>query len=188
MSDGRPRITGGALRGRALAVPPGDTVRPMRSRVRQSLFNILGDRVRGARVLDVFAGSGAIACEALSRGAREAVAIETSPLVLITLRHNIKELALGVQLTVLETNAYEYRPEEPFDGIFLDPPFPDYESEERSPWALLASLAQSGLAEGGWIGMEMPRGEEVREIEGLELMTSRSYGDTALALWEKNTP
>ncbi|MEE8141884.1 MAG: 16S rRNA (guanine(966)-N(2))-methyltransferase RsmD, partial [Planctomycetota bacterium] len=156
-APGKVRIIAGVLKGRGLQVPRGRAVRPMRSRIRESLFSILGDRVLGACFLDVFAGSGAIGLEAISRGARHAVLVESDPQVLEILKHNVAALNVDASVQVSAFDIYQ-RPLpkwDPFQILFLDPPFANYDQEERDPWQLAFRLAGDELlSPGATIGLE----------------------------------
>ncbi len=183
------RVTGGVLRGRKIVVPSGLAVRPMRSRIRQALFQILGDRVRGARVADLFAGSGALGIESLSRGARVAVFVERDRGVLGVLERNLSELGLGARAHRVAADAYRHRlrTEEPFHCIFLDPPFQEYDEGEDRVWTLAAELAQGpALAPEGWLCIELPsRVPPPEPAGGVTLYELRTYGDTALLFWRR---
>lgn len=118
------RIIGGQCRGRRLKTPAGRGVRPTADRVRETLFNWLALRLPGARVLDLFAGSGALGLEALSRGAREAVLVERDLRHLVVLQENVGRCALpGVVVKAMDAMAYLKGPATPFDIVFLDPPY-----------------------------------------------------------------
>lgn len=121
---GQLRLVGGAWRSRRLRVPAGPDLRPTPDRVRETLFNWLGPRVAGSRVLDLFAGSGALGLEALSRGAAEAVFVDTSRTAVRALEANI-ELLGATSATVLRMDARRYlaRGGEAFDLVFVDPPY-----------------------------------------------------------------
>lgn len=119
------RLIGGRWGGRKIRFPDGEGLRPTPSRVRETLFNWLMHDVRDARVLDLFAGSGALAFEALSRGAREAVLVDRSATVCTHLSRELGALA-GAQARVVRRDAQAFlqaRPDAPFDIVFLDPPF-----------------------------------------------------------------
>ncbi len=182
------RISGGALRGRRVAVLPGTKTRPMRSRVREALFSILGD-LTGARVLDLFSGSGAIAIEALSRGAREAVLVENDPAVVALLRSNLTTLGLTARTRLEVIDAYATMPtrDGTFLFVFLDPPFRYFSREDRNPFDLATRLATSHLlAPGGWIGLECPSRHEPQDPPAtLTVEVARQYGDTTLILWRR---
>jgi 16S rRNA (guanine966-N2)-methyltransferase len=120
------RIIGGTWGGRRLVAPPGDATRPTGDRVREALFSILGDRVAGARVLDLFAGSGALGLEALSRGAAEATLVDSAPAAVAALRANVE--ALGAEAHVIAGDVAAFlRSAADADGhydlVFLDPPY-----------------------------------------------------------------
>ncbi len=124
-APGRLRIVAGIWRSRLLDVADVPGLRPTSERIRETLFNWLAPRIEGARCLDLFAGTGALGLEALSRGAREAVFVERSPLAAEVLRRNIAELGAG-NATVVTADALAWLDsglEGEFDVVFLDPPF-----------------------------------------------------------------
>src|SRR5690606_30538026 len=130
------RIIAGSARGFPLVGPKGRTTRPALDSLRESIFAILGARVEGARVLDLFAGVGAFGLEALSRGARSATFVEQDRAALEALERNIAALHFGVRSRVsrgdalLVPRASEVGPDEPFDLLFVDPPFALFTSED----------------------------------------------------------
>ena len=118
------RIVGGRWRGRRLAIPPGTEVRPTPDRVRETLFNWLAPSLPGARCLDLFAGTGALGLEALSRGAAETTFVERDAVLVRALDERIGVLA--AQARVFHGNALEFlssRPQRRFDVVFMDPPY-----------------------------------------------------------------
>jgi 16S rRNA (guanine966-N2)-methyltransferase len=142
------RIVGGRLGGRTLAGPKSQAIRPTSDRLRESLFNILahgrGDPVAGARVLDLFAGTGALGLEAMSRGARFALFIDDGAEARALLRQNVEALGLGGVTRIFRRDATKLgaaHPVEPFSLAFLDPPY------RRG----LAERALGSLAAGGWL-------------------------------------
>jgi 16S rRNA (guanine966-N2)-methyltransferase len=142
------RIVGGRLGGRTLAGPKSQAIRPTSDRLRESLFNILahghGDPVTGARVLDLFAGTGALGLEAMSRGARFALFIDDGAEARALLRQNVEALGLGGVTRIFRRDATKLgaaHPVEPFSLAFLDPPY------RRG----LAERALGSLAAGGWL-------------------------------------
>ncbi len=146
------RIVGGACRGRRLHFPDGRGLRPTADRVRETLFNWLQGEVRGARVLDLFAGSGALGLEALSRGAASAVFVERARPAAEQLRENLHLLDLQARSEVVSGDARRFleRADEPFELVFIDPPFAD---------RLLGEVAQvlearGLLSAGAWIYLE----------------------------------
>ncbi|MBW2316093.1 MAG: 16S rRNA (guanine(966)-N(2))-methyltransferase RsmD [Deltaproteobacteria bacterium] len=178
------RVTGGRLGGRRLRVPRGDRVRPTADRVRESLFaHIAHTRdLEGLRVLDAFAGTGALGVEALSRGAAEAVFIEQAAPVLAVLRENLASLELEGVTRVLRSDAPAALRRlagagERFDLVFLDPPY-GYESLAEA-LGLVAGL----LAEGGEAWLESARQDPLPSPSGLAILDARPYGDTQLTRW-----
>jgi 16S rRNA (guanine966-N2)-methyltransferase len=145
------RVIAGSAKGTRLgAVPPG--ARPVSDRAREGLFSSLGGRVAGAIVLDLFAGTGALGVEALSRGAEHAVFVDRSGRAAAAIRDNLERTRLDERAVVqgVETEAFlsrPGRPEGPFDLVFLDPP---YDIEAAQLERVMAALAAGWLAEEGW--------------------------------------
>jgi 16S rRNA (guanine966-N2)-methyltransferase len=142
------RIVGGRLRGRALAAPKSQAIRPTADRLRESLFNILihahGDPVTGARVLDLFAGTGALGLEAMSRGAAFALFVDDGAEARALVRQNVEALGLAAATRIFRRDATKLgpaHPVEPFSLAFLDPPY-------RKG---LAEKALASAREGGWL-------------------------------------
>lgn len=177
------RVVAGRLGGRRLRAVPGSATRPTSDRVREALFSILGDRVSDARVLDLFAGTGALAIEALSRGAAAAVLVEQSPRAVAVIRANLKALDLERVATVRRTKAEAYlrtQRDGPFDLVFLDPP---YVIGVGMLAGLLARLERGALAPGAVVACETAaRAEPPPWPAGLRPDDPRRYGDTALHL------
>ena len=176
-----PIIQGGRLRGTRLAVAAGRVTRPTRSRVREALFNVLADRLADARVLDLYAGSGALGLEALSRGAAHATFVERDPRALACLRANIAACRLSPeQFTLLVTDAQACVPPAGavIDLALLDPPF-----ALRDPIAP-ALLRPGALAADGLLVLEQP-GERVAPLRAgaLVLRESRPYGTSSLWIY-----
>ena len=177
------RVTGGELTGRTLRVPRGE-VRPTADRVREALFSMLAHRsaLAAARVLDLFAGSGALGIEALSRGAASALFVEKSRNVAITLGENLSALELLGRARVLQRDAAVALRElahgrERFDLCFIDPP---YASALAAP--VLASLAASGvLSSRAVLVAESDRRHAPGPIAGLEFAFERRFGDTQIS-------
>lgn len=177
----KPRIIAGEAGGRRLAVPPGDGVRPTSDRVKESVFSALGPaRLLGARVLDLYAGSGALALEALSRGAAEALLVERDPAAARAIRVNIETLGfedravlrLGSVPVVLGGPG----PVDPFDLALLDPPYGTPESEVE---ATVARLVEAWLAPDATVVVE--RGADSPPFgwpAGWGSTWERCYGDT----------
>ena len=173
------RVVGGRLRGRALASPKSKAIRPTADRLRESLFNILvhsfGDPVTGARVLDLFAGTGALGIEALSRGAAFALFVDEGAEARALLRENVAALGLGGSSRIFRRDATKLGPAHPvapFSLIFLDPPYGEGLGEAALP----------RLADGGWLAAEavavLERGvDDAQTIPaGFELLDARRWG------------
>jgi 16S rRNA (guanine966-N2)-methyltransferase len=178
------RVIAGRLGGRRLRAVPGAATRPTSDRVREALFAILGDRVEDARVLDLFAGTGALAIEALSRGARSAVLVEQAPAAVAVIRANLADLGLEQVATVRRTRAEVWLRSPgggPFDLAFLDPP---YALPVGTLAGLLAALARGALATGATVVVEATSGAEPPPWPpGLDADgPARRYGDTTLHL------
>lgn len=148
----RVRIIGGAWRRRVIRFPAAEGLRPTPDRVRETLFNWLGQELTGKRCLDLYAGSGALTLEALSRGAALAVAVDRSRVLIDALRATGAVLgASGLEAWVGDAQAFLGKERREFDVVFLDPPF----REDPWPWLLPACAAR--VAEGGFVYAEAPR-------------------------------
>ena len=174
------RVTGGVLVGRRLSVPKGDAVRPSADRVRESIFATLGP-LQGARVLDLYAGSGALGIEALSRGAADAVFVERAAGALETLRRNLAELELRDRSRVVRSDARAAirrlgRRGECYQLILMDPPYTTGEAEP----AMVAVVEARILSPGGALVLESSRRHPPGDVAGLEKLDERRYGDTVM--------
>jgi len=147
----RVRIIGGQCRGRVLRFPAAPGLRPTPDRVRETLFNWLGQDLTGRTTLELYAGTGALSLEALSRGARLAVAVERNPRLVEALQANAGTLGLaGMEAHRAEALAYLSRERRVFDVIFLDPPYAD------EPWASLMPSCIGRLSPTGVVYAEAP--------------------------------
>ena len=179
-----PVITGGRLRGTRLCVPEGHGTRPIRSRVREALFSIVGAVLPDARVLDLYAGSGAMGLEALSRGAAHATFVERDPRALACLRRNLAACRLTpAQHALLVADAQALQPLAPFDLVLADPPF-----ALRDPLSP-AVLRAGALAPGGLLVLEQPS-ERVAPLAlgELALREARAYGRSTLWIYAAARP
>ena len=148
----RVRIIGGAWRGRIVRFPPAADLRPTPDRVRETLFNWLGQELTGKRCLDLYAGTGALTLEAASRGAALAVAVDRSRTLIGALRATGQAFgAAALETHCGEARAFLARERREFDVIFLDPPFRD------DPWAWLLPACAERLAPGGRVYAEAAR-------------------------------
>ena len=170
------RVIAGEYRGRTLATPRGLATRPTADRVREALFSILGP-VEGLDVLDLFAGSGALGIEALSRGAGEAVFVDTDQRAIDAIKHNLD--AIGAQARVHRRDALAYlraASDGPFDLVFLDPPYSSA-SELAAP---LSELLPAVLSKDPRIVSESDKRTPLELT--LPLIDERVYGDTRIAI------
>jgi len=169
------RVVAGELRGRRLAAPRGARTRPTADRVREALFSMLGD-VSGARVLDLYAGSGALGIEALSRGAESAVFVERDPRAAAVIERNLT--SLGLEQEVLRQDVVRFLARSPgtFDLVFCDPPY-DAASRLAGP---LAEHLPALTSEDARIVTESDKRYPL-ELP-LPLLTERTYGDTRIAI------
>jgi 16S rRNA (guanine966-N2)-methyltransferase len=175
------RVVGGRLKGRNLASPSSREIRPTADRLRESVFNILvhayDDPIDGARVLDLFAGTGALGIEAISRGALFALFVDNGTEARALLRNNIEALGLGGATKVFRrdaTNLGPGHPLEPFSLVFLDPPYAKGLAEKA-----LASLHDGGwLTRGALLVVEEATAAAFAPPQGFEELERRVYDDT----------
>ncbi len=173
----------GRLKGRRLMAPAGMAIRPTADRIKESVFNILADSVQTKRILDLFAGSGALGIEALSRGAASAVFVDQAKTALTTIRRNIRQLGLEDRARVIRWNILKNLncliPErDAFDLVFMDPP---YATDAVSP-ALAGLLSCGALAAGARVVIEHSRRESIVLPMGrLVLYDQRRFGKTLVS-------
>jgi 16S rRNA (guanine966-N2)-methyltransferase len=179
------RIVGGQHRGRALAAPRGRDIRPTSDRLRESLFNILahayGDPVSGARVLDLFAGTGALGLEAMSRGAAFALFVDEGAEARALIRENVATLGLGGTTKIFRRDATKLgaaHPIEPFSLVFLDPPYGRGLAEP----ALASARAGGWLTSDALIVVEESVDAMFVAPDGFTEIERRRYDDTELVL------
>jgi 16S rRNA (guanine966-N2)-methyltransferase len=183
------RITGGIHKSRTLAAPSGTATRPTTDRVREALFSILGaaGAIDGARVLDLYAGTGALGLEALSRGAAHATLVESSRNALSALRANVKALGLEERTHVAALDvgraAQRLAEMDPFDIVFADPPWALVDTGDAS--RALANIVAAGvLRAGALVVLEHAARSVPPSIAGLALDETRRYGDTTLTIFK----
>lgn len=182
------RIVGGSLRGRRLSVPERG-VRPTSERAREAIFDILGPRLlSGARVLDLYAGTGALGIEALSRGASSADFVERNPEIARRLAGNLRELGFGAEARVHEADLDRAELPRHLAGtwrlVFLDPP---YDGDAGTRW--VEALARSSRVEpDGIVIYERRKGASAPSPSAFTLATERTYGDTTVAFYQAGGP
>jgi len=177
----RPRIIAGEAGGRRLAVPPGEAIRPTSDRVKESLFSALGRRLVGARVLDLYAGSGALGLEAVSRGAAEALLVDRDAPAVRAILANIETLGFDGRATVRQSPVATLlagpRPGDPFDLALLDPPYDTPAAEVEGVLRVL--VEREWVGPGATVVVERAAGSPVLEWPaGWGSTWERCYGDT----------
>ena len=182
------RIVGGRLRGRTLAAPKSlstksQAIRPTADRLRESLFNILlhayGDPITGARVLDLFAGTGALGLEAMSRGAAFALFVDDGAEARGLIRGNVEALGLGGATKIFRRDATRLGDRgnvEPFALAFLDPPY----GKGLAEWALASARDDGWLAPNALVVVEESKDAALKPPQGFEELERRDYDDTEL--------
>jgi len=181
------RVISGRAKGRRLKRVPGETTRPIMDRVKESLFNILGQSVPDSRWLDLFAGTGQVGIEALSRGAANVVFVDNARAAIRTIRENLKHTQLERGATVRQMDAFAYLqrpPERPFDLIYVAPP--QYQGIWREVLTTLDGLTNAFLAVDGQIVVQIdPKELEPVPLKQLELIDRRRYGNTLLCFYSR---
>jgi len=203
------RITGGRFSGRRLEHPKGPPIRTTQDRIRQNLFNLLADRVEGARVLDLFAGSGALGIEALSRGAKEVTCVDRSGFAIRAIRENLKTLEIGTRyqkqqsvpgtelgkgepVTVIRADAIQLlrrlhqRKAPPFDLVLLDPPYGRvWARKTLNALGRYAILSPSGVVVVEHAKQDPLPSQIDEEANRLVSQRQEQYGDTALTIYQR---
>ncbi len=179
------RIVGGKFRGRILKAPSSNAIRPTSDRLRESIFNILvhayADPISGARVLDLFAGTGALGLEALSRGADYALFVEEAAEARALIRTNVEALALTGATKIYRRDAAKLGdrgPMQPFDLVFCDPPYGQGLAEK----SLLAAREGKWLAPSALVVVEEAAKAGFKTPEGFDELERRAYDDTEIVI------
>lgn len=180
------RVISGSAGGLLLRVPQGDLLRPTQDKVRGAIFSSIAARVPGARVLDLFAGTGAMGIEALSRGAAQATFVEQHPKCLEAIRENLRHCRVEPQARVLPRDVFAYlsAPEcaAEFDLVFADPPYLKKESPEevQEYYARLFGGISRWLAAGGLAVVGYFRPRPPQDVAPLVLLKEKHYGQTSI--------
>ncbi len=179
------RVISGTAKGRKLKSVPGEGTRPVTDRVKESLFNILGSDVRDACFLDLFAGTGGVGIEALSRGAAQAVFVEQGRAALETIRANLAATRLADRARVVRADVFAFlagTPDAPFDYVYIAPP------QYKGLWAQTLRALDANPA---WLSTDSqiivqihPREFESLALEHLTIVDQRKYGSTILCFYE----
>ncbi|HEY7459271.1 MAG TPA: 16S rRNA (guanine(966)-N(2))-methyltransferase RsmD [Xanthobacteraceae bacterium] len=185
------RVVGGKFRGRTLQGPKSNAIRPTSDRLRESIFNILahayGDPVTDARVLDLFAGTGALGIEAISRGARFALFVEDSAEGRAIIRANVDALGLGGVSRLFRRDATKLgaaHPVEPFSLVFCDPPYGKGLAEK----SLASARAGGWLLPGALVVVEESAEAKFSAPEGFEQLERRDYDETEISILKFLSP
>ena len=184
-TPGKLRIIGGSLRGSRLEIPSAPGLRPTPDRVRETLFNWLAPVIEGAQCLDLFAGTGALGIEALSRGAAGVQFVERDARAAQSLRANLARLEADAgQVAVLDAGLFLQGAAQPYDLVFLDPPF------ALDLWPALARQLEQGgwLAARGWVYVESPRGLAPALPPNWQLHREGQAGEVRFALYRRALP
>lgn len=173
------RIIAGKYGSRILKTPIGDRIHPMGERVRNAIFNKIGEEIIEAKVLDAFAGTGAIGIEALSRGASLATFVEKDRLVAKILRDNLE--TFGIEASVIHATALQFLEtnQQVFDIIFADPPY-------RQPQVCSVEALATALKPGGLLVVSNPKNIAPLANDQLKLIDERSYADAKISFYRKN--
>lgn len=174
------RVVSGKAGGISLQSPRGKSVRPTAGRVKEALFNILGNLVPGALFIDLFAGSGAVGIEALSRGARQCIFVEKSAVNINVIKNNLNKTGLESLARIIKKDAFSAlakldREGVKVDIVFLDPP---YKTDMITP--ILLYFGKSNLINDGLIVIEH-ESKNVKLFAGYDLTMQKKYGDTVLS-------
>lgn len=181
------RIIAGSARGRQLKGPKGPGVRPTSDKVRESLFSILAPVIPGARFLDLFAGTGAMGLEAVSRGASFSLLVDSSRASLAVARDNVALTGFGAFVRLMDLRidaraAPKLAAFAPFDVVFADPPYAEISPDEVLTW-----MGAALLAEGGLFLVEHDRRHPAPETAaGLEMTDQRRFGDTLVSFYRRS--
>ena len=187
------RVIAGALRGRRLVVPAGEHVRPTKDIVREAVFSALDARgvIRDAAVLDLYAGTGALAIEALSRGAARAVLVEKDAGALAAIGQNLEQLGLGERARVARLDVARFLggpppAEAPFGLVLADPP---YDTSDAAAGAVVAGLGAPGwLTAGALVVVERPVRSGIAVPDGFRACWERTFGDTLVFFVDASEP
>ncbi|RTZ90518.1 MAG: 16S rRNA (guanine(966)-N(2))-methyltransferase RsmD [Deltaproteobacteria bacterium] len=182
------RITGGEYKGRLIKIPKNQKVRPTRSMVRQAIFNMIGNRIFDAVVLDLFSGSGLLGLEAKSRGARQVFFVENDKMVCKVLKNNLAAVTQRFRDPILCTTAQKalrqfHQAGVSFDIVLMDPPY------QMNVGPVLKSLSSTGIVKaGGWIVLERGKTTELTIPEGLVEIKEKTYGYSKIYIFSPFNP
>ena len=182
------RVISGEAKGRPLLGPAGTFTRPMQDKIKEALFSMLWSLgVEPGRIADLYAGTGAIGIEAISRGASSGDFVDQHAAACKVVRKNLEKTGLADRAHVHQTSVTGFinRPHQPYDVVFLDPPYADPDIEETIRLLADSTLIQSGtvVAIGHWPRLELPE-----EIGRLSRLRRRCHGDSCFSIYEADLP
>ncbi|MBR6004608.1 MAG: 16S rRNA (guanine(966)-N(2))-methyltransferase RsmD [Clostridia bacterium] len=178
------RVITGSARGRQLRTLEGDDVRPTTDRVKEAMFSIIQFDIEGRRILDLFAGSGQLGIEALSRGAKEATFVDREKRSVAVVKENLAKTGFDKNSRVVQTDAFSFlrMTGDEFDIVFLDPPYGTGMLQKT------IGMLSPCVAQGGTVICEHPHGEEMPETaEELSVYRTYKYGRTALTVYRRQS-
>jgi len=177
------RVIGGSAKWRPLKAVPGDTTRPITDRVKEAVFNLLQTEIEGCTLLDLFAGTGSVGIEALSRGADRVVFVDKSPRAIATVRENLANTRLAERATVIREDAFRYleRTREEYDIVYVAPP------QYLGLWeqALKALDREPSPAADLVVVQIHPKEYSPQSLQWLGLVDERSYGSTMVLIYSR---
>lgn len=181
------RIISGKFKGRRLKGFNASHIRPTMDRVKETLFNILQNDVEGSMVLDLFAGTGSLGIEALSRGAAKVCMVESSPKSLSIIRENLQELQIKAGIDLIPKDVFRFLKQAQtieFDLVFIDPPF-----TEALAHKVMTAMAESDIPRaGGIVAIEASKQERIdTEYPNFEFLDQRPFGDKSLYLFKRRS-
>lgn len=183
---GELRIIGGSAKGMKLKDVPGDSTRPITDMVKEALYNIIGVDIEGATMWDLFAGTGSVSLEALSRGAVYAKLTDLNRNAIQTIRDNLEHTRLGAKAKVIRGDVFNLlrqKPDTAFDYIYVAPP------QYKEMWIEATNLIDQRpewVSEDGWVIVQIhPREYKKLELDNFELIEERKYSNTLLVFYEK---
>lgn len=187
----RLRITGGSRRGRKLVSPPANSIRPASDFIRQAVFNMLGDAVEGCVFYDVFAGTGIVGLEALSRGAARAIFVEKDRRQIELIRRNVQHANFVAEARIRTSDAHVWATHFVREGdraiVFLGPPYPDFQPDLDRLLAMVATV-QSQLVAGDYLVLQFPRVVHPEKLPDADhWYRMRHYGKSRVGIWRPDS-
>jgi len=180
------RVISGKARGSRLRPVPGDTTRPITDRTKESLFNIIGADIQGASFLDLFAGTGSVGIEALSRGATYARFLDLERLAIQTIRTNLEHTGFSEAAEVIRIDVFQYlsrQPDRIFDYVYIAPP------QYKQLWIRAIRVLESNsnwLSPDAWVIVQIhPKEYQALDLANLTVFDQRHYGSTLLVFYER---